>query len=55
MAGGIILFIIFIVVICKFVSGSVAEDQRKQDIDKMVLGQDGKGVLGIIEEMNKDK
>lgn len=55
MAGGVILFIIFIAIICKFVSGSVFEDQRKQDIDKMVLGQDGKGVLGIIEEMNKDK
>lgn len=52
---GIVLFIVIIVAVCKIVSECAKEDNRTKEIDKMVLGKDGKGVLGIIDEMNKDK
>lgn len=52
---GIVLFIVIIVAVCKIVLECAKEDNRTKEIDKMVLGKDGKGVLGIIDEMNKDK
>lgn len=52
---GVVLLIIIIVAVCKIVSECAKEDRRTDEINKMILGKDGKGVLGIIDEMNKDK